>query len=85
MLCIIKNDGADGVFEPEVLRVLVAAFEEAWQRLEKHGIRFASNYQREQARNTLGTPATLKVKATNVSRSGVARISVREGFLLHFY
>jgi hypothetical protein len=54
MLCIIKNDGADGVFQPEVLRVLVVAFEEAWQQLEKRGIRFASNYQREQARNTLG-------------------------------
>lgn len=54
MLQIIKKYGAKGAFQPEELLILVAAFEDAWKQLEKSGIRFDSNYQREQARNMLG-------------------------------
>jgi hypothetical protein len=45
---------AKGAFEPEELVVLVAAFDEAWRRLEKSGVRFESDYELQRARNTLG-------------------------------
>jgi hypothetical protein len=45
---------AEGVFQPQDLRILTGAFDEAWRRLEKSGVRFDSNYQRREARNTLG-------------------------------
>jgi hypothetical protein len=54
VLQIVKKYGAEGVFHPEDLLVLSAAFDKAWQRLEKSGVRFKSDYQRQQARNTLG-------------------------------
>jgi hypothetical protein len=54
VLQIIKHNAAEGVFEPEDLRVLNAAFDEAWKRLEKSGVRFETDYQRHQVRNTLG-------------------------------
>jgi hypothetical protein len=45
---------AKSAFEPEELVDLVAAFDEAWRRLEKSGVRFESNYELQRARNTLG-------------------------------
>ena len=53
MLHIRKHDAIEGVFRPEDLRVLIAAFDEAWKRLEKSGVRFDSDYERQQVRNTL--------------------------------
>ena len=54
MLRIIKAYGGEGVFQPEELLVLVAAFDEAWRQLERSGVRFASDHELEQARNKLG-------------------------------
>ena len=54
MLRIIKAHGEEGVFPPEELLVLVAAFDEAWQQLDRSGVRFDSDYELEQARNKLG-------------------------------
>jgi hypothetical protein len=54
MLRIIKSDGAEGVFKPEELIILVAAFLEAWEHLKRSGARFASDYEVEQARDKLG-------------------------------
>src|SRR5437016_11527826 len=54
VLQIIKQYGLEGSFQPEDLLVLAAAFDEAWQRVEKTGIRFGSDYYRDQARNELG-------------------------------
>ena len=54
VLQIIEHNTAKGIFEPEDLRVLTAAFDEAWKRLEKSGVRFETDYQRHQVRNTLG-------------------------------
>jgi hypothetical protein len=53
VLQIIKHN-AEGAFGPEDLRALAAAFDEAWNRLEKSGVRFETDYQRHQVRNTLG-------------------------------
>jgi hypothetical protein len=41
------------VFDPEAIRVLTAAFDHAWQRLQNSGVRFDSDRQSEQARNAL--------------------------------
>jgi hypothetical protein len=54
MLQIFEKYAGKGAFQPEELLILVAAFDDAWKRLENSGVRFDSNYQREQARNTLG-------------------------------
>jgi hypothetical protein len=54
VLQLIKSLGAEGVFSPEDLSVLVAAFDEAWAGLEKSGVRFDSDYERQRARNMLG-------------------------------
>jgi hypothetical protein len=49
VLQISKHDAAEGVFQPEDLRVLVTAFDD----LEKSGARFDSDSQRQQVRDTL--------------------------------
>jgi hypothetical protein len=54
VLQIIQKYGAEGVFQPEDLVVMVAAFDEAWHRLESSGVRFESDYELQQARNTVG-------------------------------
>jgi hypothetical protein len=54
VLRIIKAHGEEGVFPPEELHVLVAAFDEAWEQLERSGVRFDNDHELEQARNKLG-------------------------------
>ena len=54
MLQLFEKYAGKGAFQPEELLILVAAFDDAWKRLENSGVRFDSNYQREQARNALG-------------------------------
>jgi len=41
------------VFDPDAIRILTTAFDHAWQRLRNSGVRFDSDHQSEQARNTL--------------------------------
>ena len=41
------------VFDPDAIRILTAAFDDAWQRLQNSSVRFDSDQQSEQARNTL--------------------------------
>jgi hypothetical protein len=50
---IIQRQAA-GVFDLEEITVLAAAFDEAWERLEKSGIRYASASAKEQARQQVG-------------------------------
>jgi hypothetical protein len=38
MLQLIKKHAPDGAFGPEDIRILVAAFEDAWQRRQKSGV-----------------------------------------------
>ena len=41
------------VFDPDAIRILTTAFDDAWQRVQNSGVRFDSDHQAEQARNTL--------------------------------
>jgi hypothetical protein len=41
------------VFDPDAIRIPTTAFDYAWQRLQNSGVRFDSDHQSEQARNTL--------------------------------
>jgi hypothetical protein len=41
------------VFDPDAIRILTGAFDNAWQRLQNSGIHFDSDRQSEQARNIL--------------------------------
>ena len=51
---IKEQSGVEGVFQPEDLRALGAAFDEAWEELEKSGLYFETDYQPQRVRNTLG-------------------------------
>src|ERR1700730_6142273 len=53
MLRIVEQLAA-GVFGPEEITILAAAFDEAWHRLEKSGARYGSPSARERARQQLG-------------------------------
>jgi hypothetical protein len=41
------------VFDPDAIRILTAAFDDAWQRLQNSGVSFDSDHQSKQARNIL--------------------------------
>jgi len=41
------------VFDPDAIRILTTAFDNAWQRVQKSGVRFDSDCQSEHARGTL--------------------------------
>ena len=41
------------VFDPDTIRILTTAFDSAWRRIHNSGVRFNSDHQSEQARNTL--------------------------------
>ena len=53
MLKILENY-AEGVFEPDDVRVLVATFDEAWHQLMKSGASFNSRNPIDQARAVIG-------------------------------
>ena len=52
MLRLLEKFGAEGAFHPEDVSILVAAFDDAWREIERSGVRFGSDDQREFARNT---------------------------------
>ena len=54
MLTLIRTFGFEGAFAPDELAILVGAFDDAWRQLEKSGVRFADNEQREDVRAFLG-------------------------------
>ena len=54
MLQLIRKHGADGVFPPGEVAILVAAFDQAWDRLVKNGVQLGSERSIEEARNVLG-------------------------------
>jgi hypothetical protein len=45
---------AEGVFQPEDVAVLVAAFESCWERFQKSGVSFGSDSAMQKAREQLG-------------------------------
>jgi hypothetical protein len=52
MLQLIKKHVEGGVFTPEEVRILVAAFDAAWESIRRSGAQI-SDYQIEDARNLL--------------------------------
>jgi hypothetical protein len=44
---------APGVFEPETITLLVAAFDDAWARVLRSGITFATDREKERMRETI--------------------------------
>jgi hypothetical protein len=50
----ILDRHAKGVFDPVEATVLVAAFDQAWERLERSGARYGSDRVKEAARQQLG-------------------------------
>jgi hypothetical protein len=77
VLLIEEQNGAEGVFQPEDLRALGAAFDEAWEELEKSGLYFETDYQRQRVRNTLGNYIIEEAKK---GQRDIARL--RDGALL---
>jgi hypothetical protein len=68
---------AEGVFQPEDLCVLAAAFDEAWEELEKSRLYLEADYQRQWARDTLGKYIIEEAKK---GQRDIARL--RDGALL---
>ena len=79
VLRIIQAHGGEGVFLPEELLVLVAAFDEAWQQLERSGVRFDNDHELEQARNNLGRHIIDQAKNGERDKS-----ELRDGALLAY-
>jgi hypothetical protein len=53
MLRHLKENGHEGVFNPQEARMMAAAFEEAWKAVQDSKAQFASNSQAEAMRETL--------------------------------
>jgi hypothetical protein len=54
VLTLIRAYGPEGAFAPDQVAILVGAFDDDWHQLEKSGVRFADNQQKEDARAFLG-------------------------------
>jgi len=52
MLNFIKEH-ADGVFDPESLAVLVAAFDDAWAQVLRSGVTFGTEREKARLRETI--------------------------------
>src|SRR5947207_31398 len=54
MLRLIKELGAEAVFDPETLRILAAAFDDAWASVEASGAPLSEAKYAERAREIIG-------------------------------
>jgi hypothetical protein len=70
---------AGGVFDPDDVRVLVAALDDAWQRLLESGVRFGSDREAQAMRNVLA-----KYIIEQARQGEREQRRLREGALLHF-
>jgi hypothetical protein len=66
-------------FDPEAVRILSSAFDEAWEALLRSGARFGSERRAEEARDTLA-----KYMIEQVKEGELDQRRLREGALLHF-
>ena len=71
MLNIIDKQ-AEGVFQPEEVTILIAAFDCCWERFQQSGIRFGSERAMQGAREQVGKGITQRIEAS-VTRGGSAR------------
>ena len=53
MRAIVARYAGEGAFQPEELAILVAAFDDCWERLQKSGARYESARATEAARERL--------------------------------
>ena len=74
MLQIVEKYAGKTAFEPEELRILVAAFEDAWRRLDKSGVRFDTDYHREQVRIRSGSTSLKKRKRGSETSAACGRV-----------
>lgn len=79
MLKLVEKPGEDGVFDEDAVRVLVAAFDAAWQAVQECGASFASNGQAEATRELLA------LRIIEVARSTGLRdhVHLRDDALLY--
>ena len=66
MLKLVEKPGGDGVFDEDAVRVLVAAFDAAWQAIQECGASFASNGQAEAIRELLALRIIEVAKSTGL-------------------
>jgi hypothetical protein len=69
---------AHGVFDPDDVRVLVAAFDEVWRRLLESGVKFASERETAAIRDTI---AKYIIEQARHGERDQRRL--RQGALLH--
>jgi hypothetical protein len=79
VLRLLEKFGAQGAFNPEEVSVLVDAFDAAWYEVQRSGVRFGSDKQRELARNTFGKYIIEQAKTGERDRR-----RLREGALLYY-
>ena len=79
MLKLVEKPGGDGVFDEDAVRVLVAAFDAAWQAVQECGASFASTGQAEATRELLA------LRIIEVARSTGLRdlINLRDDAMLY--
>jgi hypothetical protein len=70
---------AKGFFDPDDIRVLVAAFEDSWRSLVESGVTFESDRGRNAVRDQL---AKYVIEQARHSERDYRRL--RDGILLHF-
>jgi hypothetical protein len=54
MLTLIRERGVEGAFDPETIRIMVAAFERAWASVQTSGASRSANGHAEWAREIIG-------------------------------
>jgi hypothetical protein len=75
----VKKPREDGVFDEEAVRVLVAAFDAAWQAVQESGASFASNGEAEATRELLA----LRIIEAATSTGSRDHIHLRDDALLY--
>jgi hypothetical protein len=53
MITLVNSLEAEGVFDRDAIRLLVGAFDDAWQQLIAGGARFADERQQDMARESM--------------------------------
>jgi hypothetical protein len=79
MLQLIQKHAGNGAFEPEDVRILVSAFDDAWQQIQNSSARLDSDRWIADARNALAK--YIIDEALNGERD-IMRL--RDGALLHY-